>query len=396
VNDQAADLSEKVSASPANRSKRIIGIFPELLGVGGIQEAGGQTAAALDEIARRWGWTTLFLSLNNARGLQQLPSGSLGIPFHGFGRAKVRFFLAVARAARNNAAIILAAHPNLALPTALAKKLSPQLKTVVISHGIEVWKPLPAVRRAALLRADLLLAPSSYTVKKLNEMQGIPIDKIRRLPWPLGREFSSLAERPVKLVPPPEFPRGKVILTVGRWASSERYKGVDDLIRAVAQLHPVIPDLHLVAVGEGDDLGRLQNLAKETQTSDSVHFLQGLSREEVAACYARSEVFALPSTGEGFGLVFLEAMAFGVPIVAAAAGGSTDLVENEINGLLVPPHDPEQLAKALRRLLCDDALRSRLGRRGMEKVHSQYNFERFSSELDEILSPLARPPLNLE
>jgi phosphatidyl-myo-inositol dimannoside synthase len=389
VNHPAADLSERVSAPPAYRSKRIIGLFPELLGIGGIQVAGAQTAAALDGIARRRGWTTLFLSLNDARGPQQLPSGSLEIPFHGFGRAKVRFFLAVARAARDNAEIILAAHPNLALPTALVKTLSPQLKTVVISHGIEVWKRLPPVRRAALLRADLLLAPSAYTVKKLNEMQGVPTGKIRRLPWPLGREFSSLAERPAELEPPPEFPRGKVILTVGRWASSERYKGVDDLIRAVAQLHPVIPDLHLVVVGEGDDLGRLQNLARETNTADSVHFLQGLSREKVAACYARCDVFALPSTGEGFGLVFLEAMAFGVAIIAAAAGGSTDLVENEINGLLVSPHDPEQLAKALGRLLSDDALRSRLGRQGIEKVHSQYSFGRFASELDQILSTLA-------
>jgi phosphatidylinositol alpha-1,6-mannosyltransferase len=389
VNNQAADLSETLAAPPAYRSKRIIGLFPELLGIGGIQEAGAQTAAALDGIARRRGWTTLFLSLNDAKGPQQLPSGSQGIPFHGFDRAKARFFFAAARAARDNAAIILAAHPNLALPTALVKKLSPQLKTVVISHGIEVWKPLPPVRRAALRRADLLLAPSTYTVTKLNEMQGIPTDKIRCLPWPLGREFSSLAECPARLEPPPGFPRGRVILTVGRWASSERYKGADDLIRAVAQLHSVIPDLHLVAVGDGDDLRRLQNLATETMTKDSVHFLQGLSREKVAACYARSDVFALPSTGEGFGLVFLEAMAFGVPIVAAAAGGSTDLIENEINGLLVSPHDPEQLARALRRLLCDDALRSRLGRQGMEKVRNQYSFGRFASELDEILSTLA-------
>jgi glycosyltransferase involved in cell wall biosynthesis len=75
-------------------------------------------------------------------------------------------------------------------------------------------------------------------------------------------------------------------------------------------------------------------------TSDAVQFLQGLSREKLAACYGRADVFALPSTSEGFGLVFLEAIALGLPIVAAAAVGSTDLVENEINGLLVPAHNP--------------------------------------------------------
>jgi len=389
VSRQVTDRSDKSSASPAYQSKRIIGLFPELRGVGGVQEAGRQTTAALDEIARRHGWETLFLSLNDAPGEQLPSSGTVQIRFRGFGRAKVQFLLAAAGAARHNASIVLAAHPNLALPAAFMKKLSPQLRSVVIAHGVEVWKRLPRIQRAALRGADLLIAPSRYTVQKLTEMQGIPIDKIRRLPWPLSPAFRSLAECRTELEPPPEFPHGKVILTVGRWAASERYKGVDDLIRAVAQLRPAIPDLHLVVVGEGDDLLRLQAFAAETNTNDSVHFLQGMSREKLAACYGRAEVFALPSTGEGFGMVFLEAMAFGLPIVAAAAGGSTDLVENEINGLLVPPHNSGELAQALGCLLGDAALRSTLGRRGVEKVHRQYSFERFESELEEILRNLA-------
>jgi len=383
-----ADRSDKISPSPANQPKRIIGLFPELLGVGGVQEAGRQTASALVEFARRRGWESLFLSLNDSPKDDRLSFGTLEIPFRGFGRAKGQFFLTAARAALGNAAIVLGAHPNLALPALLMKKLSRQLKTVVISHGIEVWQPLPHIRRAALRRADLLIAPSRYTVQKLNEIQGIPAEKIRRLPWSLNPAFLLLAERRDSLDLPPEFPHGHVILTVGRLAASERYKGVDDLIRAVSQLRPTIPDLQLAVAGDGDDLMRLKTLAAEMNVRNSVHFLPGLSREKLAACYARAEVFALPSTGEGFGLVFLEAMAVGTPIVAVAAGGSTDLVENEINGLLVPPHNPKQLADALARLLCDDALRSTLGRRGFDKVRSQYSFERFQAELDEILNHL--------
>jgi phosphatidylinositol alpha-1,6-mannosyltransferase len=388
VNRNIAGRSDNSSLSPGYRPKRIIGLFPELLGVGGIQEAGRQTALALDEIARTWGWETLFLSLNDAPGEQWLFSGTDKIPLRGFGRAKVRFLIAVARAARDNAGIVLGAHPNLALPAALMKKLSPQLKSVVISHGIEVWQRLPGIRRAALRRADLLIAPSRYTVQKLNEIQGIPTDKIRRLPWSLSPAFLRLAERPASLELPPEFPSGRVILTVSRLAASERYKGVDDLIRAVSQLRLTLPDLHLAVAGDGDDLMRLQTLAAEMKVNNFVRFLRGLSREKLAACYARADVFALPSTGEGFGLVFLEAMAFGKPIVAAATGGSTDVVENEINGLLVPGHNPEQLATALARLFGDDALRSALGRGGVEKVHSQYSFQRFESEIDEILRNL--------
>jgi phosphatidylinositol alpha-1,6-mannosyltransferase len=388
VSPPAGGRVDKNSAASTPHSERIIGLFPELLGVGGVQEAGRQTAAALHEIARDHGQETQFFSLNDPAGEHVLPSGALEIPFRGFGRAKVQFIFAAALAARNSKGVVLAAHPNMALPAALMKKLSPRLKTIVVSHGVEVWQPLPCVRRAALRRANLLLAPSRYTVRKLNEVQGIPIDKIRRLPWPLSPAFLSLAEASETVQLPLEFPSGKVILTVGRWAASERYKGADDLIVAVAQLRPKFPNLHLVLIGQGDDLVRLQTLAAEVSATDTVHFIQGISREGLAACYARADIFALPSTGEGFGLVFLEAMAFGKPIVAAAAGGATDLVENDVNGLLVPANNPEQLANALARLLNDEALRLALGRRGLEKIHSQHSFDRFESGLDNTIRDL--------
>ncbi|MGA8678437.1 MAG: glycosyltransferase family 4 protein, partial [Candidatus Acidiferrales bacterium] len=124
---------------------------------------------------------------------------------------------------------------------------------------------------------------------------------------------------------------------------------------------------------------------------DRVHFLDSLSREELGACYAHSDVFALPSTGEGFGLVFLEAMSFGKPVVAAAIGGATDLVENEVNGLLVEPHDIVQLTGALARLFADQQLRAQLGRRGSEKVFRKSRFEVFESELESILQECGLP-----
>lgn len=97
--------SDKDSTSPTFRARRIIGLFPELLGVGGVQEAGRQTTAALDEIARRHGWETVYLSLNDASGEQLLSHGAMRIPFRGFGRAKVQFFLAAAKVARDNASV---------------------------------------------------------------------------------------------------------------------------------------------------------------------------------------------------------------------------------------------------------------------------------------------------
>ena len=386
------EAGEAAHAKPPHAAasvRTLIGLFPELLGVGGVQEASRQTIAALDAIARARGWRTKFLSLNDPPGEHSLLGGQNNISFCGFGRAKMKFTLAAIRGARsageNTAAMILAGHPHLGPPAAVAKLLSQNSRTLIMSHGVEVWQPLSPLRRRALLWADRALAPSSYTAGKLATVQGVSADKIRKLPWPLDAAFLSMAENSAALPNPPEFPPGRVILTVGRWAAAERYKGVDELIRAIAQLRPRILDVHLVAIGSGDDLPRLERLAHELGIADYVHFLQGLTREQLGASYARADVFALPSTGEGFGFVFLEAMAFGKPVVAADVGGPADLIENEISGLLVSPGNLQKLTEALARLLEDEPLSAKLGGRSREMVKTKYNLEVFESGIAQLL-----------
>jgi phosphatidyl-myo-inositol dimannoside synthase len=374
---------------------RIIGLFPELRGVGGIQEAGRLTAAALSEIAVRQGRPADFLGLNDPSGPDTFDFAGSAISLHGFGRAKLSFVLAAIRrarsAARSGAPIILAAHPNLALPAAWMQVISPRAKTVVMAHGIEVWKPLQPIRHRALLRANLVLAPSRDTVQKLINVQGVAPEKTRRLAWPLSPAFLCVADAASDPSAPRGFPQeGLVILTVGRWASSERYKGVDKLIDSLPQLRAAFPSVNLVAVGGGDDLPRLRELSIGLGVADRVHFLEDLSREEVAACYACADLFALPSTGEGFGLVFLEAMAFSKAVVGVACGGTTDLIEDGVNGLLVPPDDAGSLARALNRLLRDETLRAELGRRGAAMVREKYRFDLFRAELESICADFAR------
>jgi len=351
------------------------------------------TAAALLEMGRASGRPVDILSLNDPRGEQRIRCSDSEIAFSGFGRAKARFVLSAIgkarRTPREGTPIILAAHPHLALPAAWIQRLRPDFKTVVMSHGIEVWKPLASRRLRALQKASLLTAPSSYTARKMAGEQNIPESKIRRLPWPLSPDFIKLAEHPGELPLPRSFPRGRIILTVGRWAARERYKGVDALIVAIARLRTAVPDVQLVAVGSGDDLSRLRSVAAEQQVADGVHFLEGLSQRELAACYAAAEIFALPSTGEGFGLVFLEAMAFGKPVVGADAGGIPDLIRDGSNGLLIPPNDPDALAQGLSRLLQDEALRGKLGECGAAMVRREYEFDAFREALDQILCDLA-------
>lgn len=361
----------------------IVGLFPGLASVGGIQMAGRQTAAALSSIANERGCSCVFLSLNDANGEHERAAGALPFKFRGFDRDKPRFVVAALGLARARPDVIFAAHPNLAPITAAMRALAPQAQTIVGTHGIEVWQPLPALRRKALRDASMVLAPSSDTVRKLISVQGVRPENIRRLPWPLDPDFLNLADLPDDLPRSSQFPHGRIVLSVGRWAASERYKGADLLIHAVSELTREFPDLHLVLVGEGNDLPRLKKLALAANARDNVHFISGLSRDELAACYAACQIFALPSTGEGFGLVFLEAMAFQKPVIGTALGGIPDIVEDGITGILVEPGNPSSLSSALRSLLSNDDLRLGMGQRAGEFVRAHHGFECFRATLAE-------------
>lgn len=363
----------------------IIGLFPGLASVGGVQLAGRQTAAALSAIARDRGWPCVFLSLNDPRGEGEASVREMRFRFTGFARQKSRFLFKALLLARGNPKLIFAAHPNLAPIAGIMKAVSKDARAVLGAHGIEIWEPLSVIRRRMLRRADIVTAPSSDTARRLVRIQGVPEGKIRKLPWPLDPEFAEFAKHAEKLSRPAGFPRGQVVLSVGRWSAIERYKGADLLIQAVAELADDFPELHLVLAGSGDDLIRLKQQARNSDAEERVHFLTELSRAELAACYASADIFALPSTGEGFGLVFLEAMAFGKPVIGANVGGIPDVVENGREGLLIEPAT-EAISSALMRLLSDHRLREELGARGKQRVNNEFTFEGFQRRLWAVLN----------
>jgi Glycosyltransferase len=218
--------------------------------------------------------------------------------------------------------------------------------------------------------------------------QGVEPEKVRVLPWALDPQFEALAANAGKNKVPAAFPRGPVVLTVGRWRADERYKGMDTLITALPRLLPRWPELQLVAVGDGDDRLWLADLAEETGVERHVHFLSGLSYEELAACYAHCEMFALPSRGEGFGLVYLEAMASGKPVIGGAHGGAPEVIEDGKTGYLVPHGDAAQLATAIETLLSDASLREEMGRRGKQRVENEFRFTVFAKSFRKILREL--------
>ncbi len=177
------------------------------------------------------------------------------------------------------------------------------------------------------------LAPSQNTADHVMT-QRVDRERIRVLPWALDPEFEALLPTAAKSPRPKNFPEGRVILTVGRWLATERYKGMDTLITAMPRLLPRYPDLQLVLVGQGDDQDWLSEHADKTGVSSHVHFLSGLSYSQLVSCYAACEIFALPSAAEGFGLVYLEAMACCKPVIAGAHGGAPEVILDGVSGYL--------------------------------------------------------------
>ena len=360
-----------------------IGLFPELDAPGGVQRVGRHLAAVLTEFASSRGWDCRLLSLNDTRELHRATVGGREFVFTGCEKAKGRFAMTAMGTARRGTKLVLAGHPNLAPIMQAMRLLAPKMKSIVTSiEGIAERRG--RLRRAALQRANFVLAPSRDTAEQVATQQEVARERIRVLPWALDPQFEALLSNTASK-PPREFPSGRVILTAGRWVASERYKGMDTLITAMPRLLTTWPELQLALAGSGDDRAWLEDFAEKNGVQRHVHFLTGLSNEELAACYKACEVFALPSRGEGFGLVYLEAMACGKPVIGGTHGGAPELIQDGVTGYLVPHGDPIQLATALQTLLADPQHAREMGARGRQTVDHEYRFQNFVKALKKIL-----------
>jgi glycosyltransferase involved in cell wall biosynthesis len=232
------------------------------------------------------------------------------------------------------------------LPVA-ALSLLPGARLALVAHGIEVWQSPSLLQRLALRRCDRVFCVSRYTRDRLAVLMPWLTPRLRVVPNALDPD---LLDRPVPAPPPVGLP--PVILCVGRLCAADAYKGYDQLLRAFALL-PVSafrsePDLvpRLRFVGDGDDRSRLEALASELNVAHRVEFSGRLDDAELRRAFADCTCFALPSTGEGFGLVYLEAMAAGRPCVGLTATAVPELITPDV-GVLAPPDDPAALAAAL-------------------------------------------------
>lgn len=251
---------------------------------------------------------------------------------------------------------------------------------VVYAHGEEIttWiTPLKSRMLSFVYRSvDKVIANSDYTKKLLVDMKVKP-ERIELI-YPgvdTNRFRPDMDAR--KLKQRIQADHSKLILSVGRLT---RRKGFDQVIRSIPYLTDRAIDVHYAIIGIGEDMGYLEEMSEELGISDRVHLLGHVDPEELPLWYNAADVFAMPNREvngdtEGFGMVFIEAAACGVPSVAGNAGGTGSAVIHGETGYRVDGDQLKQVATVLEKMLTENELTARLGARALERAREEFSWE---------------------
>jgi phosphatidyl-myo-inositol dimannoside synthase len=304
---------------------------------------------------------------------------------------KARFLLSAITAAMSwSPDLMICAHVGLAPVARLIQRLT-GVRFWVVLYGIEVWGDLPATKQNALRAAQRYVGITRFTLDATIARHGLERHRELILPPTLPKRRSLSCQTGYRAS---ECLTQPIVLTVGRIEATERYKGHDVMLEAWPAVLRRVPNAFFWIVGDGDDRRRLESRVRELGIANSVHFAGAVSIEELDVCYDRCSVFAMPARtelntsvprGEGFGIVFLEAMSRGKPVVGPQVGAPAEFIRSGEHGLLVDPTDSREVAEALIELLEDPARARRMGNAGREWVAREFGFDRFCERLRDAL-----------
>jgi asparagine synthase (glutamine-hydrolysing) len=278
----------------------------------------------------------------------------------------------------------------------------------LIIHGIDAWQPLKSpMVKTALAQLTGFISVSHVTKRRFQNWSGIRFDKGVILPNCVDLEDFGPGPRSSLLMQRYGLGAGKILMTLGRLASAERYKGFDEIIELLPRLAKEFPGITYLICGDGPDRSRLMAKARLFRCDVSefsggsspdvkappgasagprVIFTGHVAESDKADHYRLADLYVMPSLGEGFGIVYLEALACGIPVIGSKADGSREALRDGKLGVLVDPRDPEEIYAAIRSALFDLANAESPVERGDLEY---FSCERFDWRVHEIIDAIA-------
>ena len=262
--------------------------------------------------------------------------------------------------------------PVVVTPTLSAPYALPQI-TFKKPYGVVGWLIAWVHQRMVKRYVDYFICPSNILAEHLKNNVGINSSKIgivkHFIEWEQPAEARNSYDK-------------KDVLYVGRLSIE---KGIEYLIQAMPKIKEEHPEVKLHIVGEGNIKQNLKDLATKLEIEDKVIFHGYVAHENLAAMYRKSSVFVLPSVcKENAPNAIIEAMSQGTPVITTNMGGQEELVENGVNGLLVNPGDPRDLAEKICITLNDKELARKMGEKGIKIIKSEHTPEKHLRRLIEI------------
>lgn len=242
---------------------------------------------------------------------------------------------------------------------------------VVWLHGAEAWEALRSGGLRALQRADRVIAVSQHSLRRFEALHGS---------LPAARVCSLATEEDTAPDPMPTS-KSPLVLIVGRIDAAESYKGHDRMVEAWPSVVAAVPKARLVVVGSGSGLAALQAQVAASPARSSIELRGFVEAGALNALWAQASLFAMPSRGEGFGLVYVEAMRHGLPVITSTEDAGCEVNVDGVTGFCVDLLQPDDLPGAIIRILRDPALRTTLGQAARQRWHEHYRYADLRSRL---------------
>ena len=333
-------------------------------GFGGISQFNRDYLAALDNcgaVTR----TLAFPRIIRGRIEEEIPESV--VYFRNSAGGKSQYFWQIMRGLHLSPQIdlVVCGHIHL-LPLAYLAARAKKARLALVIHGFEAWKPTRyPLANSIASRVDAVIAVSRLSAQRFSAWSSIAADRVFVLGNCVDLDHFVPMPRDAQLVARYGLTGRRVIMTLGRLANRERYKGFDEVLDVLPLLISRIPDIKYLIVGGGDDHTRLEAKAEQLGVSSHVVFAGKTPESEKVAHYSLADAYVMPSSGEGFGIVLLEAAACGVPVIGSAIDGSREALLNGTLGRLVDPRNPKALIEAI----CN-ALESKSQRRRPEAIET--------------------------